>query len=97
MKKFYTVRSTEELCKFFGKPITDAPRIRLRTSLVINIEKIIRKKGYSHAQAAKKANVGRTVITGIINGNIRSISTDRLIDIASSLGVPMTFKVGKAA
>lgn len=55
------------------------------------------KKKYTHAEAAKKADVGRTVITAIMNGDLRRISTDRLIDIAHNLGLTVQLKVVREA
>jgi predicted XRE-type DNA-binding protein len=60
---------------------------------VIGIRESIKKKDLTQVEAAKKAGVGRTVITAIVNGNIGKISTDRLIDIATSLGVKLHLEV----
>ena len=47
----------------------------------------------THEQAAKIADVGRTVITAIVNGNIGKISTDRLIEVADRLGLEVHIRV----
>ena len=76
-----------------GLPQTEAPKLQIRLDLTKGIRRIIEKKELTHAQAAEQTGVGRTVITAIVNGNLDKISTDRLIDIAQSLGLKLTLKV----
>ncbi len=87
MKNYVETRNVKELCRVLGLPPTQAPKVEMRVDLAIAIKGIIMKKKYTHVEAAKKADVGRTVITAIMNGDLRRISTDRLIDIAHNLGL----------
>ena len=93
MKNFFEAKNIKELCKILGIPPSQAAKAEIRRDLVIAIKDIIKKNEWTHAQAAQRANVGRTVITAIVNGNIQSISTDRLIDIAYNLGLSLQLKV----
>jgi len=94
VKKNYTeVKTMKDLARVLGLPKAEAAKIEMRTDLVVAIKKLVDKKGLTHAEAAKRAKVGRTVVTAILNGNTTSISTDRLIDIAQSLGLTVTLKV----
>jgi predicted XRE-type DNA-binding protein len=90
---YVEARNAEELCDIFGLPRSYAPRLRFRRDLVIAIRKTVRKKKWTHAQAAKKADVGRTVITAVMNGNLQGVSTDRLMDIAQNLGLKLKLEV----
>jgi predicted XRE-type DNA-binding protein len=65
----------------------------MRRDLVIGIKEVIKKKALTHVQAARKADVGRTVITAIVNGKIAKISNDKLIDVATSLGLKLHLEV----
>ena len=65
----------------------------MRRNLVIAIQKTIQKNKWTHTEAAIEANVGRTVITAILNGNLEKISTDRLIDIAQRIGLKVHLRV----
>lgn len=76
-----------------GLPETQAPKIEIRTKLLIGIKRAIEKRKLTHAKAASVTGVGRTVITAIMNGNLNRISTDRLIDIAQQLGLNLDLKV----
>ena len=51
------------------------------------------KQFFHGADSDMGAGVGRTVITAIANGNLGHISTDRLIDVAHSLGLRVQLKV----
>ncbi|NDD03626.1 MAG: helix-turn-helix domain-containing protein, partial [Proteobacteria bacterium] len=86
MKSYLEAKNAKELCKLLKISLTEAPRIEMRTQLVVAIKRAIQRGKLTQAQAATKAGVGRTVITAIVNGNLESISTDRLIDVAHSLG-----------
>jgi predicted XRE-type DNA-binding protein len=93
MKKYIEFKSTKELANSLGLPKTAYAKIEMRTKLVIAIRRTIEKQKLTHAIAAKQAEVGRTVITAVMNGNITHISTDRLIDIAQNLGLKVTLRV----
>jgi len=93
MKPYLEAKNARELCKILGLPLSEAPKVEMRTQLVIAIKRAIERGNLTHLQAAHKAGVGRTVITAIINGNLGSISTDRLIDVAHRLGLRVQLKV----
>ena len=92
-KEYFEAKSTKELCKRLGLPASEANKVEIRRNLVLAIDKVIAQNKWTHEVSAKKANVGRTVITAILNGNIAKISTDKLIDIAQNLGLIVQIKV----
>lgn len=93
MKSHLEARNTKELCRLLGLPEREAPKVEMRVRLVVAIKRAIERHGLTHGQAATKAGVGRTVVTAIVNGNLAGISTDRLIDVAQSLGLKVQLKV----
>lgn len=93
MKSFTSAKNIKELGKLLKLPKVEIAKIEMRTDLVIAIRKTVEKQQLTHAEAAKKSGVGRTVITAILNANTTHISTDRLIDIAHGLGLTITLKV----
>jgi len=93
MKPYIEVKNLKELCKSLGLPDSHAPKVEMRRDLVIAIKEALTRKGLTHVKAAEKTNVGRTVITAVVNGNIAKISTDKLIDIATALGVKLHLEV----
>ena len=92
-KDFFKIKTPEQLYKKLGIPRYEAEKIVMRRNLVIAITNCIEKNNWTHEVAASKAQVGRTVITAIVNGNLEKISTDRLIDISQKIGLHVTLKV----
>jgi predicted XRE-type DNA-binding protein len=93
MKKNVDVKNLEELCNILGLPEKEIPKLRIRLELAQGIRSVVEKNHFTHAEAAIKSCVGRTVITAIMNGNLDKISTDRLIDIAQGLGLKLHLEV----
>ncbi|MEQ1663810.1 MAG: XRE family transcriptional regulator [Bdellovibrionales bacterium] len=93
MKSYFEAKNLNELCALLGLPKSEAPKIQMRLDLVKAIRRAIEKKDLTHAQAAAKTGMGRTVITAIMNGNLDKISTDRLIDVAQAMGLKLQLKV----
>ena len=93
MKPYIEAKNSKEICKMLRLPLSEAPKIEIRVQLVTAIRRAIERGKLTQTQAAAKADVGRTVITAIMNGNLESISTDRLIDIAHNLGLRVQLKV----
>jgi len=92
-KSYFEAKNTKELCKILGVSESEAAKIEIRRNLVIAIKKTIEKSGWTHQEAAEEAEVGRTVITAIVNGNLEKISTDRLIDVAQNLALKVQLNV----
>ena len=92
-KEFFEIKSTKQLCKVLGISESEAAKIEMRRNLVISIKRVVEKNGLTHAEATEEAEVGRTVITAVLNGNLEKISTDRLIDIAHRLGLKLKLNV----
>ena len=92
-KAYFEAKTTKELCQLLGLPPMQAAKIEARRDLVVAIRRTVEKHKWTHAQAAQKAKIGRTVITAIVNGNIDKISTDRLIDVAQQLGLKVHLEV----
>ena len=92
-KDFFEARTTKELCRLLGVSEKEAIRIEMRRNLVIAIKRVIKKNQWTHEEVARKTGFGRTVITAIVNGNLKRISTDRLMDVAQNLGLSMKLKV----
>ncbi len=93
MKPYVEAKNAKEICKLLGLHLSEVPKIEIRTQLVVAIKRAIEREKLTHAEAAIKTRVGRTVITAVMNGNLEGVSTDRLIDIAHNLGLKVHLKV----
>ena len=92
-KKYIEVSNQTDLAKLLGLSSGQEARLRIRNDLVLAIYRLIEEQNLTHAAAAKKAGIGRTIITSIVNGNIAKISTDRLLEVADRLGLTIKFKI----
>jgi predicted XRE-type DNA-binding protein len=92
-KAYIEVKNVKDLCKALGLPSSLAPKVELRRDLVMAIKEAIAKKRLTHAEAADKVKIGRTIVTAIVNGNIGKISTDRLMDVATQLGLKFHLEI----
>lgn len=93
MSSYFKAKNLTELCNLMGLPKSEAPKIKIRLELAKAIKKQIAKSNLTHVEASEKTKIGRTVITSIVNGNLDKISTDRLMDIALSLGIRIHLEV----
>ena len=92
-KNYVETSNQTELAKLLGLSSAQEVRIRIRNDLVLAISRCLEEQDLTHAEAAKKTGVGRTIITAVVNGNISKISTDRLLEIADNLGLTIKFKI----
>ena len=91
--KYVEAKTADDLCRILGLPKKHAGRIRMSVDLVVAIRRQITRQSWTQAEAAKRAGVGRTVMTAIVNCNLRGISMDRMLDVAERLGLRVGLKV----
>ena len=81
--------------------IEDDPAIRenlkLRSQLMIEIERHIKREKWTQAEAAKRLGVTQPRISNLMRGKINSFGLDTLIRMAVSAGLRVSMKVQKAA
>jgi predicted XRE-type DNA-binding protein len=75
----------------------EAANLELRSSLMINIEVIIKKNGWTQAEAAKRCGVSQPRINDLLRGRISRFSLDDLVNIASALGRKVRVSLDDAA
>ena len=92
-KNIFEAKNAKELCSLLGLPVSQAPKLEIRRNLALAVKKEVEKHKWTHVEAAKKAQIGRTVLTAVLNGNLDHISTDRLIFIAHNLGLQIQLKM----
>jgi predicted XRE-type DNA-binding protein len=81
--------------------IEDDPIIRedlkLRSVLMIEIEKHIKHEKWTQAEAAKRLGVTQPRISNLMRGKINSFGLDMLVKMATAAGLRITLRVKKAA
>lgn len=64
----------------------EAENLRARSELMRQIEKIIRAKGWTQAEAARHCGVSQPRINDLLRGRIARFSLDALVNVAAALG-----------
>jgi predicted XRE-type DNA-binding protein len=64
----------------------EAANLEARSTLMIQIEKIIAKNGWTQAVAAKRCGVSQPRVNDLLRGKIEKFSIDALVNMAASLG-----------
>ena len=87
-------RSTGSVFRDLGFGSEEAEHLRIRSTLIIKLEKLIRARGLTQAQAAKLMRVSQPRVSDLLRGRIDLFSTDALIDMLARLGVSVRLSFG---
>ena len=71
----------------------DAQRMRIKSDMMITIERIIRERGLTQAEAAAQCGVTQPRISDLFRGKIERFSIDALLDMLTALRCTVTFAV----
>jgi predicted XRE-type DNA-binding protein len=75
----------------------EAANLRLRSALMRQIAGIVKKKGWTQAEAAARCRVTQPRINDLLRGRIARFSLDALVNLAAALGRRVTVKLEDAA
>lgn len=92
---------TYKKMKDFGKDLGLSDDEMLIADLKTKIKKKIiaevEKRKITQTELAKLAGLGRTVVSGVINGSLQSVSLERLIKILMAMDLLIDIKIKKSA
>jgi predicted XRE-type DNA-binding protein len=74
-----------------------AENLKLRSSLMIELKRHIKREGWTQVQAAKAFGVTQPRISNLLRGKINVFSLDLLVKMAAAAGLRVTMRVKKAA
>ena len=74
-----------------------AENLKLRSSLMIELKRHIKREQLAQAQAAKLLGVTQPRISNLMRGKIEAFSLDILVKMAVAAGLRVTLRVQKAA
>jgi len=80
-------RSTGNVFRDLGFAPEEAEHLRVRADLMIKIEKVLKARGLTQAEAAKIMGVTQPRVSDLLRGRIELFSSDALIDMLARLGV----------
>jgi predicted XRE-type DNA-binding protein len=77
--------------------LPNAEKLLIKTDLVIEIIKAVRKLGITQEQAAKRMGVTQPKVSGMLRGDFNNLSERKLMDCLNRLGYDIEIKVKPAA
>ena len=90
-------RSTGNVFRDLGFPPDEAEHLRIRSDLLIQLQKIISSRRLKQTEAAKLLGVTQPRVSDLMRGRIDLFSVDTLIDMLARFGirVRLIFKSSK--
>ena len=87
MVKLKVTRSSGNVFRDLGFSEEEAEHLKIRSDLMIQLQKVIASRGLKQAQAARILRVTQPRVSDLLRGRIDLFSTDALIDMLACLGV----------
>ena len=85
--KLKVSRSSGNVFRDLGFTSEEAEHLKIRSDLMIQLQKLITARGLRQAQAAKILGVTQPRVSDLLRGRIDLFSTDAIIDMLARLGV----------
>jgi predicted XRE-type DNA-binding protein len=77
--------------------LPDAEKLKIKTGLVIEIRKAMRRLGLTQQEAAKRMGLTQPKVSGMMRGDFSNLSERKLMDCLNRLGYDIEIKVRPAA
>jgi predicted XRE-type DNA-binding protein len=84
-------RSKANVFQDLGFPPKESEHLRMRSDLMIEISKLIEKRGLSQVQAAALLGVSQPRVSDLVRGKIDRFSIDTLVEMLGNAGVDVRF------
>jgi predicted XRE-type DNA-binding protein len=89
-----TVKANENIFAAFGVPPRAARNLQIRSTLLIEVAKYIKRHDLTQAQAAEYFGVSQPYVSDLMNGRIDRVSIDKLVTLLDRAGRRVTVRVG---
>ncbi|MDR2208927.1 MAG: helix-turn-helix domain-containing protein [Azoarcus sp.] len=77
--------------------LPDAEKLKIKSGLVIEIRKAMRRLGLTQQEAARRMGITQPKISDMMRGNFSNISERKLMDCLNRLGYDIEIKVKPTA
>ena len=88
-------RSSGNVYADLGLP--DAERLKIKTGLVVEIRKAMRRLGLTQQEAAKRMGITQPKVSDMMRGDFSNLSERKLMDCLNRLGYDIEIKVRPAS
>jgi len=75
----------------------DAEKLKIKSGLVIQIVKAVRRLGLSQEEAGRRMGLSQPKVSGLFRGNFSNVSERKLMDCLNRLGYDIEIRVKPAA
>lgn len=86
-------RSSGNVFRDLGFSAKEAEHLKVRADLMIQLTKLIRKRGLTQARAARLMGVSQPRISDLVRGKIQLFSVDSLIEMLGNAGARVSIRV----
>ena len=76
--------------------LPDADKLKIKSGLVIEITKAVRKLGLTQDEAARRMGITQPKVSGMLRGDFSNLSERKLMDCLNRLGYDIEIKVRPA-
>ena len=77
--------------------LPDAEKLKIKSGLLIEITKAVRKLGLTQDEAARRMGITQPKVSGMLRGDFSNLSERKLMDCLNRLGYDIEIKVKPAA
>jgi predicted XRE-type DNA-binding protein len=77
--------------------LPDADKLKIKSGLVIEISKAVRKLGLTQEEAARRMGITQPKVSSMLRGEFSNLSERKLMDCLNRLGYDIEIKVKPAA
>lgn len=81
---------------FADLSLPDAEKLKIKSGLVIEITKAVRKLGLNQEEAARRMGITQPKVSGMLRGDFSNLSERKLMDCLNRLGYDIEIKVRPA-
>ena len=82
---------------FADLDLPDANKLKIKSGLVIQITKAVRKLGLSQDEAGRRMGLPQPKVSGLFRGDFANVSERKLMDCLNRLGYDIEIKIKPAA
>ena len=96
-KRIKITEGSDNVFRDIGFGEVEAENLKLRSDLMIRIEKYLKQSGMTQAEAALELGITQPRLNQLLKGKIQLFSLDALVNMLANAGMRVRMSVKKAA
>ena len=96
-KRIKITEGSDNVFRDIGFGEVEAENLKLRSDLMIRIEKYVKQSGMTQAAAARELGITQPRLNQLLKGKIQLFSLDALVNMLAQAGMRVNMTVRKAA